>query len=210
MDVPPLHKAHPWHGIAIGDGAPGVVTVFIEIVPGDTVKYEVDKVSGYLKVDRPQLYSSNVPALYGFIPRTYCGRRTADFCARRSGREVTAGDGDPLDILVLTEHRFPRGDIILQALPIGGLRLVDRHEADDKIIAVLRDDEVYGSWNDISACPPGLLSRIRHYFLSYKTMPGEPRRDIEIAGIYGREDALEVIRLAQADYAESFGNSAAP
>ena len=79
-------KAHPWHGVAIGGNAPEEVTVFIEIVPSDTVKYEADKDSGYLKIDRPQQYSNVVPANYGFIPRTYCSRRIADLARSKSNK----------------------------------------------------------------------------------------------------------------------------
>lgn len=202
----PVSKAHPWHGIGAGPDAPAIVNAFIEIVPGDTVKYEIDKESGHLKVDRPQLYSSLAPAIYGFVPQTYCGARTALFSAERSGQVVTDGDGDPLDISVLSEHRFPRGDFLLRAVPIGGLRLLDGGEADDKIIAVLQGDEVHGAWRDIGDCPPALLERLKHYFLTYKSMPGVSPRPIELAGVYGREEAHEVIRLSQADYAEGFGD----
>ncbi len=204
----PLFQAHPWHGIELGKEAPAVVNAFIEIVPGDTVKYEIDKESGHLKVDRPQLYSSLAPAPYGFLPRTYCGPRIAELCARQTGREVLAGDGDPLDICVLSEHKFPRGDILLRVVPIGGLRLVDRHQADDKIIAVLQHDDVYGGWSDLADCPAGLLERLRHYFLTYKAMPGEPQREVEIADVYGREEAYDVIRAAQADYGDRFATPA--
>ena len=89
------NKAHPWHGISIGEGAPEEVTVFIEIVPRDTVKYEVDKETGYLKIDRPQQYSNVVPANYGFIPQTYCDERIADMARSNSDLTVTGGDGDP-------------------------------------------------------------------------------------------------------------------
>ena len=132
------HKAHPWHGIAIGDNAPEIVTAFIEIVPTDTVKYEIDKESGYLKIDRPQKFSNVVPALYGFVPQTYCDIKIAEFASQKSGKKVDKGDGDPLDICVLSEHTITHGDIILQAIPIGGLRLIDKGEADDKIIAVMK------------------------------------------------------------------------
>src|SRR5687768_18609779 len=106
------YKSHPWHGVAIGDGAPDIVTAFIEITPSDTVKYEMDKESGILKVDRPQLYSNVVPALYGFIPQTYCMEEVAALCAEQTGMLHIEGDGDPLDILVLTEHRIVHGDIL--------------------------------------------------------------------------------------------------
>lgn len=201
-------QAHPWHGIDIGSDAPAVINAFIEIVPSDTVKYEIDKESGHLKVDRPQLYSSLAPAPYGFIPQTYCGPRIAELCSLRSGKDVLEGDGDPLDICVLSEHKFPHGDILLRAVPIGGLRLIDRKQADDKIIAVLQHDDVYGRWSDISDCAPGLLARLQHYFLTYKAMPGE-FREVEIANVYGREEAHEVIRTARADYEDRFPNASA-
>src|SRR5262245_27747371 len=133
-----LFKGHPWHGIAIGSDAPDVVTCYIEIVPSDTIKYEVDKISGLLKIDRPQQYSNYCPTLYGFLPQTYCGEKLGVFTGQRISRDGIVGDGDPLDICVLTEKTIPRGDILLQAIPIGGFRLIDRKQADDKIIAVLK------------------------------------------------------------------------
>ena len=195
------NKAHPWHGISIGEGAPDEVTVFIEIVPRDTVKYEVDKETGYLKIDRPQQYSNVVPANYGFIPRTYCGERIADMARSNSDLTVTGGDGDPLDILVLSEHHIPRGDIILKARPIGGFCLVDDNEADDKIIAVLKGDKVFEQYREISQLPKGILERFEHYFLTYKSLPDEPNQ-CEIAYSYGRERSYEVIQAAIADYGD--------
>lgn len=200
-----INKAHPWHGIEIGPDAPSELTVFIEIVPGDTVKYEVDKETGYLKIDRPQQYSNVVPANYGFIPRTYCGDGIADLA--RSGTDIliSGGDGDPLDILVLSEHHIPRGDILLKARPIGGFCLVDGGEADDKIIAVLKGDKVYGEYSEIADLPTGIVERIEHYFLTYKSLPDESNR-CEIAYSYGREGAYEVIHTAIADYEDLIGS----
>ncbi|MCA1624620.1 MAG: inorganic pyrophosphatase [Acidobacteria bacterium] len=195
------NKAHPWHGISIGTNAPQEVTVFIEIVPRDTVKYEIDKESGYLKIDRPQQYSNVVPANYGFVPQTFCGANIARLAQEKSSKTVIKGDGDPLDILVLSEHHIPRGDIILRATPIGGLCLLDGGEADDKIIAVLAGDKVYESYLDISELPKAILMRLQHYFLTYKNFPSEPNR-CEIAGIYGREDCYEVIEASITDYKE--------
>ncbi|CCH52141.1 Inorganic diphosphatase [Fibrisoma limi BUZ 3] len=194
-------KAHPWHGISAGDNAPEIITAFIEIVPTDTVKYEIDKESGYLKIDRPQQYSNIIPALYGFVPRTYCGDRIAQLASERSGRLVEMGDGDPLDICVLTEREITHGDILLQAIPIGGFRLIDKGEADDKIIAVLKGDAMYGQYRDLSELPEAVVKRLRHYFLTYKNLPGEPEI-MELASIYGRDEALEVIRTSMDDYAE--------
>ena len=119
-------KAHPWHGISPGDDVPNLVMAFIEIVPSDTVKYEIDKVSGYLKVDRPQKFSNIIPALYGFIPQTYCGSSVAAYSSEKSGLQTLLGDGDPLDICVLRERNITHGDIILPAIPIGGFRMIDR------------------------------------------------------------------------------------
>jgi inorganic pyrophosphatase len=199
-----LHKSHPWHGISPGEEAPGTVTAFIEIVPTDTVKYEIDKTTGYLKVDRPQKYSNITPSLYGFIPQTYCAERIAAYAAERSGKKVEKGDGDPLDICVLTEHTITHGDLILQAIPIGGFRMIDKGEADDKIIAIMKGDQVYESWHDITKCPEAIVNRLKHYFLTYKNIPGDEIRTVEIANVYGKEEAQEVIRKAMQDYRQHY------
>ncbi|HEY4595776.1 MAG TPA: inorganic pyrophosphatase, partial [Thermoanaerobaculia bacterium] len=160
-----LFQAHPWHGVAIGPEAPRVVTAYIEIVPTDTVKYEIDKASGHLKVDRPQQFSNVCPTLYGLIPRTFCGPRVAAFGAARDEQVPVEGDGDPMDICVLSEKQFSHGDVLLQAVPVGGLRLIDRGQADDKIIAVLKGDAVYGHCQEIGDLPGALIERLKHYFL---------------------------------------------
>lgn len=200
-----LFRAHPWHGVLIGGRAPEVVTMYVEIVPTDTVKYEIDKGTGILKVDRPQKYSNVCPTLYGLIPQTYCAERVGELCADRTGRSGIIGDGDPLDICVLSEKDMPRGDILLQAIPIGGLRIIDGNEADDKIIAVMQNDAVYGGWGDISDCPPLLIERLTHYFLTYKDLPGTIERRVEMTHAYGREEAHEVIRRSREDYQNHFG-----
>ncbi|MCK4840824.1 MAG: inorganic pyrophosphatase [Methylococcales bacterium] len=194
------HKAHPWHGISAGEKAPEIVTAFIEIVPSDTVKYEIDKDSGYLKIDRPQKFSNAIPTLYGFIPKTYCGEKVAEYARDKSGGVVVSkGDQDPLDICVLSERSVSHGNIILPAIPIGGFRMIDQGEADDKIIAVMKGDEFYMQWSDVSDCPKSYINRLKHYFLTYKNLPGEPV-SCEITDVYGREEAYEVIRRSQADY----------
>jgi inorganic pyrophosphatase len=157
-----INKAHPWHGVPIGENTPQEVTVFIEIVPRDTVKYEIDKETGYLKIDRPQQYSNVVPANYGFIPQTFCGENIANLAREKSGKKIKQGDGDPLDILVLSEHHIPRGDIILKAKPIGGFCLIDGGEADDKIIATLVGDKIYENFTDISELPEAIINRLQH------------------------------------------------
>ena len=202
------YKPHPWHGISIGKNAPNEVIAYIEMVPADTVKYEIDKETGYRKVDRPQKFSNIPPALYGFIPQTYCGQEIANFAAQKSKQEVTKGDGDPLDICVLSERNITSGDIIMEVIPIGGLRMIDKQEADDKIIAVLKQDAVYGNWKDISDCPPDLLNRLKHYFLTYKNLPdGSNANQVTIEGVYGRSEALEVITKSIQDYKTLIGDA---
>ena len=201
-----LLRSHPWHGITIGKDAPQVVNTYIETVPTDTVKYEIDKKSGFLKVDRPQKYSSICPTLYGFIPQTYCAKHVAELCRQRTGRDYVVGDDDPLDICVLTEKVISHGDIIVRAIPIGGFRMIDQGQADDKIIAVMHADGLYSQWHDVSDCPSAFIERLKHYFLTYKDLPGSEERICEITDIYSREEALEVIRRARQDYVEKFAH----
>ena len=203
------YQAHPWHGISVGDRAPDIVASFIEMVPTDTVKYEVDKRSGHLKLDRPQKFSSQCPAPYGFIPQTYCGERCGQYAGDKTGRTGIIGDGDPLDICVLSERTINHGGVLVNARPIGGYRMFDGNEADDKILAVLCDDPAYGAFRTIADCPRSLVERLRHYFLTYKDMPGQngqgqtPRR-VEITDIYDADEARHIIALSQADYQASF------
>ncbi len=199
------YKSHPWHGVEIGKEAPELLTCFIEVVPTDTVKYEVDKVSGYLKLDRPQKYSNVVPVLYGFIPQTYSGELVAKYCAEKTGKDNIAGDRDPVDICVLTEKDITHGDILVRAKPIGGFRMIDGNEADDKIIAVLNNDAVYGDYKDINDCPDLVIDRLKHYFLTYKDLPGN-KANTEITHIYGVEEAYEVINRSLEDYNNRFNN----
>ncbi|MFO7880592.1 MAG: inorganic pyrophosphatase [Bacteroidota bacterium] len=199
------YKSHPWHGVNIGEDAPEIVTAFIELVSTDTVKYEIDKESGYLMIDRPQKYSNVVPAIYGFIPQTYCGDRVGKICAERSGEDEIKGDGDPIDIVVLTEKTIAHGDILVKARPIGGFRMIDGDEADDKIVAVLRNDVVYSHYDDISDCPEIIIERLKHYFLTYKDMPGSDRKS-RIVESYNTKEAHRVIQAAVDDYAERFDN----
>jgi inorganic pyrophosphatase len=202
-----MFQAHPWHGVSPGDPA-DVVEAFIEIVPTDTVKYELDKASGHLRLDRPQRFSSQPPTLYGFIPQTYCGTLVGQRCAERTGIPVVRGDGDPMDVCILTEKTVAHANFFLRARPIGGLRMVDEDEADDKIVAVLERDVAYGDLRDIADCPPGIIERLRHYFLTYKQMPGGRARTVRIAEVYDRVEAVEMIRRSLLDYHEQFGEPA--
>src|SRR5260370_21139665 len=130
-----MFQAHPWHGVSRGDPA-GVMEVFIEIVPTDTVKYELDKASGHLRIDRPQRFSSQPPTLYGFIPQTYCGRLVGARSSERTGQPGLRGDRDPMDVCVLTEKTLAQGGFLLRARPIGGLRIGGAHRAARKSVPV--------------------------------------------------------------------------
>ena len=203
-----LSQSHPWHGVPIGKDAPEVVTAYIEIVPTDTVKYEIDKFTGLLRVDRPQKYSNFCPSLYGLIPQTLCADQVAALSAKRTGYAGIVGDADPLDICVLTERSISHGNILVRAIPIGGMRMLDRDEADDKIVAVLEGDATYGQIREVSECPPVVVERLRHYFLTYKQAPDALIPACEITHIYDRAEALDVIQRSRADYQARYSHLA--
>jgi inorganic pyrophosphatase len=117
--------SHPWHGIELGAKSPAIVNAFIEIIPSDGIKYEIDKASGHIMVDRPQKLSNHMPCLYGFVPKTFCDTKTAEFCREKTGRNDIDGDQDPLDICVLTERSFNHNNILCEAKVIGGFRMLD-------------------------------------------------------------------------------------
>jgi inorganic pyrophosphatase len=187
-------RPHPWHGLEAGRALPLAVNAYIEITPFDLIKYEVDKASGYLRVDRPQRTSSQPPALYGFIPRTYCGAKVAALCPG-----AQRGDGDPLDVCVLSERPISRAEIIVPARVVGGLQLLDRGEADDKLVAVLEGDFVWGEARDLGELPAIMIERLQHYFETYKLVPGEAPQ-IRVQRAYGGEHAARVVEAALADY----------
>lgn len=189
-------RPHPWHGLPIGRQPPVFLNAYIEITPFDMIKYEVDKESGYLRVDRPQRGSNHAPALYGFVPRTYCGDRVRDLCPG-----AARGDGDPLDVCVLSERPIERSELIVPTRVLGGLQMLDRGEADDKIIAVLENDLVYGEAREVEDLPRILVERLRHYFSTYKMIPGE-QPQISVQETYGSAHAGKVVEAAVADYVE--------
>ena len=195
-------RRHPWHGLeATPEGADeGIVQAYIEMLPSDTVTYELDKESGFLMVDRPQRTSATPPALYGFIPKTYCAEEVAKRC-----EGVTVADGDPLDICIYSERLINRADIILNARVVGGIQMIDGGEADDKIIAVLEGDNIWGGVTDIIDLPAIKTERLQHYFSTYKLIPGKTV-DIKVDCVYGREEALKVIEAARKDYDNHYGN----
>lgn len=191
-------RPHPWHGLEVGRRPPRLVHAYVEITPFDLVKYEVDKVTGYLRVDRPQRSSSQPPALYGFIPQTYCAERV-----NALSPNAARGDGDPLDICVFSERPINRSEVILNAKVVGGLQAVDGGEADDKIVAVLENDYFYGAMGEISDLQEILIERLRHYFGTYKMIPGQESQMV-VEAVYGRDHALKVVSAAIEDYEAAF------
>ena len=205
-------RPHPWHGLETGPEPPSSVYAFIEITPFDLVKYEIDKASGFLIVDRPQRTSALPPSLYGFIPRTYCGDRVA---ALMPGAD--RGDADPLDICVLSERPIGRAEILTKARVVGGLPMNDHGEADDKIIAILDGDYQWKRIRDLHELPVILVDRLCHYFSTYKLPPHSERAEhpadnpeVTIGEPYGREHAERVVRAAMDDYSARFGGEAGP
>ena len=130
----------------------------------------------------------------------------AKLFAERTGACDLKGDGDPMDIFVLTEKTFAQGNVFLKAKPIGGLRMIDGEQADDKIISVLEADLAYGHIKDIDECPQALIDRLKHYFLSYKQLPGDAPRRVEIVDVYDRAEAMDVIMRSMRDYEKQFGD----
>jgi inorganic pyrophosphatase len=175
------------------------VTVFVEITPFDHIKYEVDKRTGFLKVDRPQYSSARPPTLYGFIPRTLCGDGVG-----RLMEGAIRGDADPLDICVVSSHPIAQSQIILTARVIGGLPMLDAKEADDKIVGVLEGDAVWGELTDVHDLPRSMIEQLVHYFSTYKHIR-RPDNPVSIGAVYGPEHAQAVVRAAMGDYVGEFG-----
>jgi inorganic pyrophosphatase len=193
-------RPHPWHGLDPGRDAPRFVHAYIEITPFDSVKYEIDKETGYMRVDRPQRTSSQPPTLYGFIPQTYCGRRVS---ALAPG--AARADGDPLDICVVSERPINRSEVLLNTRVVGGLQMIDQEEADDKIVAVLENDNFWGQAAEIGDLPQILIERLSHYFSTYKLIPGAESRAY-VESIYSVDHALRVIEAALQDYQDEYGS----
>lgn len=188
-------RPHPWHGLATGPNPPSVVTAFVEITPFDHIKYEVDKHSGFLKIDRPQYSSSRPPTIYGFLPRTLSGENVYKLMPG-----AKTGDDDPVDICVISSHPVTQSQIILSSRVVGGIPMLDGGEADDKIIGVLEGDAVWANITDVSQLPTQVVDQLVHYFATYKFHP------VELGEVYGHEHAEKVITASMEDYRARFGD----
>lgn len=166
-------RFNPWHHVSKGDDIPNVVNGIVEIPKGTRAKYELDKDSGMLRLDRIIYSSMYYPANYGFIPQTYCE------------------DKDPLDILVITNNKIVPMCIV-PAKVIGVMQMLDNGEADDKIIAVCAGDPSINHINDISELPPHSLDELRNFFEDYKKL--EKSKEVKVEDFLGREVALQIIQ----------------
>jgi inorganic pyrophosphatase len=172
---------HPWHDTQVDESAiETAFPVIVEIPKGSTNKYELDKDTGLLRLDRVLYSAVHYPADYGFIPRTYCG------------------DGDPLDVLVLgQEPVYPL--TIVEARAVGVMRMRDEKGVDDKIVAVSVRDPSFEGYTDKAQLPPHVLRQVRRFFEDYKTLE---HKQVVIEDLLGPEDAFRIIREALEMYRE--------
>lgn len=192
------HRPHPWHGIEPMVEEPDTVRGFIEITQYDRIKFEMDPVTGYLCVDRPQRNSSLPPNPYGFIPQTLCGERTGELMKKGAD-----GDGDALDIVILSEHELTRAEVVLEARIIGAIETLDHHKADPKIIAVLKGDLLWGKLKTLEDVPASQLERLEHYFRQYK-VEKDHDNPVTVIGRCDPKKAIELFNRARQDYKETF------
>jgi len=175
---------HPWHNVSPGNVIPTSVNAIIEIPKGSKAKYEIDKESGLMKLDRVLFSSVIYPANYGFIPQTYCD------------------DKDPLDILVLSSvDVYPM--TLIEANVVGVMHMIDNGEQDDKIIAVAKNDMSVNYIKDLSELPPHTMKEIVRFFQDYKALEG---KNVTVEQLLDRSYALKVIEESLVLYQELFVN----
>lgn len=174
---------HAWHDVSTGDDAPEVITAVIEIPQGCKIKYELDKASGLLRVDRV-LYSSVVyPANYGFIPRTL------------------GDDDDPLDVLVLMQEEVVPLSM-MRVRPIGLMNMLDQGSKDEKIICVHLDDPAFNAYHHIQELPLHRLRELERFFLDYKKLED---KEVLVQDFLGPEQAKAVVVESMERYRKVFG-----
>lgn len=174
---------NPWHSVSIGDDAPEVVQSIIEIPRGQRAKYELDKDSGMIRLDRILRSPMAYPTNYGFIPKTYCD------------------DKDPLDILVIcSEQLYP--NTLVDARVIGVMQMIDGGEQDDKIIAVAAEDNNFAGINDLNDLPQQRLDEIKVFFEDYKKLE---KKTVEVKEFFGRDKAIQIVQESITMYNDKFG-----
>lgn len=173
---------NPWHDVKNDKDSPNIVTAIIEVPKGSKVKYELDKESGLIKVDRILYSSVHYPANYGFIPQSYCD------------------DNDPLDILVLGQETVVPLSL-MRAIPIGVMKMIDQDQMDDKIVAVHADDPEYNHYKDISELPPHRLAEIKGFFQDYKTLE---KKKVEVSDFLGAKEAKQIVDEALELYKKTY------
>src|SRR5947209_7757474 len=172
---------HPWHDVSLGDNVPDLVPVVVEVPKGSKTKYELDKKSGLIRVDRILFSSVHYPANYGFIPQTYCE------------------DRDPLDVLLLgQESLVPLS--LARAKPIGLMKMVDQGESDDKIIAVHLDDAEFAHYDSVDQLPPHRLTQVKRFFEDYKVLE---HKSVTVEGFLGPTEAKSALKSAMAAYRQN-------
>lgn len=173
-----------WHDVSLGESIPEKINVIIEIPKWSKNKYEIDKKTGLIKLDRAMKTAQDYPFDYGFAPQTYWE------------------DGDALDVVVLTTYPLAPG-ILVEVRPIGLMKMVDCGEGDDKVISVPADDPRYEEVKTLDDLNPHLLKEIQHFFETYKQIEG---KEVKVTGFEGKEAALEAIKKGEKLYQEKFGN----
>ena len=177
-------KRHPWHDVHYGDDAPDEIVAVVECPKGSTIKYELDKETGFIKLDRVLYSAVHYPGDYGFVPKTLYE------------------DGDPLDIIILSNFPVAPG-VLVTVRPIGVVEMIDEGEKDYKIIAVHSKDPRFDRYNNITDVGDSVLEEVRHFFETYKQLQG---KDVEIRGIKGLIEAKKEIKRSIQMYADEFLN----